>query len=66
MIDMIYEKHNKDKVLVDQVSNKGEAAEWLADRSLLANAIGFTTKLTDRLLYVLDDSEVVGIYYYRN
>ena len=66
MIDMIYEKHNEDKVLVDQVSNKGEAAEWLTDRSLLANAIGFTTKLTDRLLYVLDDSEVVGIYYYRN
>jgi hypothetical protein len=66
MINMIYEKHNKDSVLVDQVSSKVEAVEWLQDRSLLANAIGFTTKLTDRLLYVLDDSEVVGVYYYRN
>ena len=66
MIDMIYEKHNKDSVLVDQVRSKVEAVEWLQDRSLLANAIGFTTKLTDRLLYVLDDSEVVGVYYYRN
>jgi hypothetical protein len=65
MIDMIYEKHNEDKVLVDQVASKSEASEWLQDRSMLAHAIGFTTKLSDRLLYVLDDSEVVGIYYYR-
>lgn len=42
-----------------------DAYEWLQDRGRLARAIGFETKQTDRMLYVLDKGEVLALYYYR-
>jgi len=42
-----------------------EASFWLEDRAMLARAIGYETKLSSRVLYVLDDGEVMGVYFYR-
>jgi hypothetical protein len=42
-----------------------DASEWIQDRARLARAIGFETKQTDRMLYVLDKGEVLALYYYR-
>jgi hypothetical protein len=42
-----------------------DVSEWMQDRARLARAIGFETKQTDRMLYVLDKGEVLALYYYR-